>query len=75
MKTFLADVLMTGTDFQVNSNCFVTVGEEPSPTSSTFSFDALGDFLVVSFLKGIVPTNETILQGRYTEKYGITMYI
>jgi hypothetical protein len=61
MKTFLVDVLMTGTGFGVNSNCFATTGEELSPTSGSFSFGALGDFLVVGFLGGIVPANETIL--------------
>jgi hypothetical protein len=40
---------------------FATAGEELSPTSGSFSFDALGDFLVVGFLGGIVPANETIL--------------
>jgi hypothetical protein len=46
---------MKGTDFGENSNCFVAVGEEPSPTYGSFSFDALRDFLVVCFLGGNVP--------------------
>jgi hypothetical protein len=44
MKTSLDDVLMTGTGFGVNSNCFATAGEDPSPTSSSFSFDTLERF-------------------------------
>jgi hypothetical protein len=52
---------MMGTDFGANSNCFATAREEPSPTSGSFNFDALGYFLVVGFLGGIVPANETLL--------------
>jgi hypothetical protein len=55
MKAFFIDVLMTGSGLGVYSNCFATLGEEPSPTSSSFSFDALDDHLVVEFLGGIVP--------------------
>jgi hypothetical protein len=61
VKTFLVDVLMTGSSLGENSNFFAAVGEEPSPTSGSFSFDALGDHLVVGFLGGIVPRIETIL--------------
>jgi hypothetical protein len=53
MKTFFLDVLMTGFGLRVYSNCFSTPGEEPSPTSGSFSFDALGDHLVFDFLGGI----------------------
>jgi hypothetical protein len=41
VKTFLVDVLMTGSILGENSNCFAAAGEEPSPTSGSFSFDAL----------------------------------
>jgi hypothetical protein len=61
VKTFLVDVLMTGSGLGENSNCFAAAGEEPSPTSGSFSFGALGDRLVVGFLGGIVPAIETIL--------------
>jgi len=53
MKTSLVDFLMTSTDFGVNSNCLVTAGEESSPSSGSFIFEALRDFLVVGFLGGI----------------------
>jgi hypothetical protein len=57
-KYFFVDVLMTGSGLCVNSNCLVTPGEEPSPNSGSFSFDALDDHLVVGFLGGIVPAIE-----------------
>jgi hypothetical protein len=55
MKAFLVDVLMTSSCLGANSNCFVAPGEEPSPTSGSFSLGALDDHLVVGFLGGIVP--------------------
>jgi hypothetical protein len=58
MKTFFTVLLMTGYGLRVYSNCFVALGEEPSPTSGSFSFCALGDRLVVGFLGGIVPTTK-----------------
>jgi hypothetical protein len=61
VKNFLVDVLINGSVLGENYNCFTTVGEEPSPTSGSFSFDALRDIPVVSFLGGIVPAIETIL--------------
>jgi hypothetical protein len=50
MKTFFVDVLMTGSGLRVYSNCFATPGEEPSPTSGSFSFGTLGDRLVFNSL-------------------------
>jgi len=61
MKTLLVDVLMMGTGFGVNSSFFATAGEELSPTYGSFSFDTLEYFMVVGFLGGIVPANETII--------------
>ena len=62
MKAFFVDVLMTCSDLSVYSNCFVTLGEEPSPTSSSFSLGTLDDRLVVGFLGGIVSAIEINLQ-------------
>jgi hypothetical protein len=62
MKTFFVDVFMTGYGLEVYSNCLAAPGEEPSPTSGSFSFGALDDRLVVGFLGGIVPTIEITLQ-------------
>jgi len=50
---------MIGSGLGENFNCFATVGEEPSPTSDSFSFVTLKDHLVVGFLEGIVPAIET----------------
>jgi hypothetical protein len=58
MKTFFVDVLMIGSGLGVYYNYFVTPGEEPSPTSGSFSFGALGDRLVFGFLGGIVPATK-----------------
>jgi hypothetical protein len=66
-KAFLVVVLMTGTGFGENSNCLATAGEEPSPTSGSCSFGALGDFLVVGFFGGIVPATENDPLGMCTE--------
>jgi hypothetical protein len=55
MKTFFVVVLMTSSGLGAYSNCFVIPGEEPSPTSGSFSFGALDDHLVVGFLGDIVP--------------------
>jgi hypothetical protein len=52
---------MTDTSFGVNSNCLATAREEPSPTSGSYSFGSLGDFLVVGFFGGIVPATENDL--------------
>jgi hypothetical protein len=54
MKTFLVDVLMTGSSVGENSGCFVAPGEYPSPTSGYFILDALDNRLVVGFLGGII---------------------
>jgi hypothetical protein len=58
MKTFFVDVLMTGSDLGIYSNYLATPGEEPSPTSGSFNFGALGDHLVFGFLGSIVPATE-----------------
>jgi hypothetical protein len=49
---------MTGFGLRVYSNFFVALGEEPSPTYGSFSFDTLSDRLVVGFLGGIVPATQ-----------------
>jgi hypothetical protein len=56
MKTFFFVVLMIGSSLGTYSNCLVVPGEEPSSVSGYFSFNALGECLVVGFLGGIVPT-------------------
>jgi hypothetical protein len=53
--------LMNGSSLGVNYNSFAAAGEDPSPTSSSFSFGALEDHLVVGFIGGIVPAIEIIL--------------
>jgi hypothetical protein len=58
MKTFFVFVLMKGFDLEAYSNFFVIPGEETSPTFGSFSFDTLGDHLVVGFLGGIVPATK-----------------
>jgi hypothetical protein len=55
MKTFLVVVLMTGSGLGAYSNCLAVPGEEPFLVSSSFSFGAIGEHLVVGFLGGIVP--------------------
>jgi hypothetical protein len=64
VKIFLVDVLMTGSSLGENSNCFVGPGDEPSPTSGSFSLGALGDRLVFGFFGGIVPANKKIKSFR-----------
>ena len=68
MKTLYIVVLITGSNLRVYSNCFAAPGEEPSPTSSSFSFSALDDHLVVVFLGGIVPATKINLQRLCKEK-------
>jgi hypothetical protein len=58
MKSFFIAVLMTGYGLGVYSNCLAALGEEPLPTSGSFSFGALDDRLVVGFLDGIVPATQ-----------------
>jgi hypothetical protein len=49
---------LLGSGLGENSNCFVDSGEEPSPTSGSFSLGALDDRLMFGFLGGIVPANQ-----------------
>jgi hypothetical protein len=58
MKIFFVVVLMIGYSLRVYSNCFAAPGEEPLPTSGSFSFDTLDDCLVLGFLGGIVSTTK-----------------
>jgi hypothetical protein len=44
---------MTGSTLVEKSSCLAVSGEDPSPTSASFSFGALGERLVVGFLGGI----------------------
>jgi len=74
MKTFFIVVLMTGPSLRVYSNCFVAPREEPSPTSGSFSFDALNDRLVVGFLGGIVPTTKISFQRLCKEQNQVKKY-
>jgi hypothetical protein len=59
MKSFFVDVLIIGSGLGSNYSCFTTPGEEPSPTSGSFSFSTLRDRLVVGFCGGIVPAIKT----------------
>jgi hypothetical protein len=61
VKDLFLDVLMIGSGLGENSNYFAGPGDEPSLTFGSFSFDALGDHLVVGFIGGIVPAIETSL--------------
>ena len=56
-------VLMMGVILEVNSNFLATAGEEPSPASDSYSFGAVGDFLVIGFFKGIIPAIEDAQLG------------
>jgi hypothetical protein len=55
MKTFFVAVLMIGSTLGAYSNCLTVPREEPSPISSSFSFGALDERLVVGFIGDIVP--------------------
>jgi hypothetical protein len=61
---------MMGTSFGANSNCFATTGEEPYPASSSGSFGALGDFLVVGSFGGIVPAIKNPFKHMYRATLG-----
>jgi hypothetical protein len=58
VKTFIVDVLMSGSDLGANSNCFAAPGEDSSPIYGSFILGLLDNRLVVGFLGGIVPTIE-----------------
>ena len=51
-------VLMMVTGLEVNYNFLATAGEEPSSAYDSYCFGILGDFLVVGFFGGIVPTTK-----------------
>jgi hypothetical protein len=74
MKTFFIVVLMTSSGLRVYSNCFAAPGEEPSPTSGSFSFGALDDRLVVGFLGDIVPATKINFQRLCKEQNRIKTY-
>jgi hypothetical protein len=59
MKILFLDVLMTGSDLIVYSNCFSIPREGPSHTYGSFSFGALSDRLVVGLLGVIVHAIKT----------------
>jgi hypothetical protein len=46
---------MTDPGLGTKSNCLSIDGEEPSPTSDSYSLGALDDFLVDDFFGGIIP--------------------
>jgi hypothetical protein len=76
VKAFLVDVLIIGSDLGANFNFFAIDGEEPSPTSGSFSFGALGDCLLFGFLGGIVATIEIIPLGpMYREMLDKNVYM
>jgi len=49
-------------------------GEEPSPTSGSFSFSALNDRLVVGFLGGIIPATKINFKRLCKEQNWIKTY-
>jgi hypothetical protein len=53
VNTFLVDVLMTGFGLGENSNCFAAAGEEPSPTSGSFSLVLLAIAWWLVFLEAL----------------------
>ena len=63
MKASLVISLMMGIGLEVNSNFLAMAGEEPSPAFDSCSFGTLGDFLVVGFFGGIIPTTEDVQLG------------
>ena len=65
---------MMGIVFGENSNCLATIGEEPSPTSGSCIFGALGYFLVVGFFRGIIPPTENNPLGMCIEKNWMKTY-
>jgi hypothetical protein len=70
VKTFFVVVLMIFFGLRVYSNFFAAPGEEPSTTSSSFSFGALEHCLVVGFLGGIVPATKIEFQRLCKTKNG-----
>jgi hypothetical protein len=50
---------MNGFNVVEKSRFLATLGEDPSPTSASLSFGALGEHLVIGFLGGIFPTKRT----------------
>jgi hypothetical protein len=74
MKTFFVVFLMTGSNLIVYSNFFVSPREDPSPTSSYFSFISLDNCLVIGFLGGIVPATKVKFQRLCKTKKWIKAY-
>jgi len=61
---------------RANFNFFAIAGEEPSPTSGSFSFGALGDCLLFGFLGGVVAAIEIIPLGpMYREMLDKNVYM
>ena len=58
-KGSLVIILITDIALATNSNCLAIVGDEPSPTFGSCIFDALGNFLVEEFFRGIAPVVKT----------------
>jgi hypothetical protein len=51
-----------------NSNYLTTSGEDPSPTSASFNFGALGERLVVGFLGGIFSYKENNIRHHVADR-------
>jgi hypothetical protein len=49
---------MTSSTLVANSNYLEALGEDPSPTSTSFNFGSLGEVLVIGFLGGIFMKRE-----------------
>jgi hypothetical protein len=58
---------MTDTSLGWNYNCLATTEEDPSPTSDSCSFGALGDFMVEGFFGGTVPAIKSRPLKMYTK--------
>jgi len=54
-KDFFVEVFMTSSSMGVCSNLLAVPGKEPSLVSTSFILGALGERMVVDFLRGIFP--------------------
>jgi hypothetical protein len=59
---------MAGSALVANSNCLTVPREDPSPTSASFNFGALGERSVVGFLGGIFSYRENNIRHRVADR-------
>jgi hypothetical protein len=57
-NSFLVDVQIIGSAFEVKSSSLAVPSEDPSPTFASFLLGVLGELLVVHFLGCIFPAEE-----------------